>query len=86
VERLVREFILQLKAGHVSTGYFEEKYKADILKTFAEPLRDLKKRGFLIVTENDLGTTIELTRAGLLCVDRLLPEFYQAEFKDLRYT
>jgi oxygen-independent coproporphyrinogen-3 oxidase len=85
-DRIVREFILQLKTGRVSKDYFEEKYHADIFEIFAEPLQNLKKRGFLVVSEDDLGTTVELTRAGLLCVDRLLPEFYQAEFKDVRYV
>ena len=86
VERIVREFILQLKAGSVSTKYFDEKFDTDVLERFAEPLEKLKKRGFLVIGESKDGHTIDLTRAGLLCVDRLLPQFYQPEFKDVRYT
>ena len=86
LDRIVREFVLQLKSGSVSTRCFEKKFHADVLEMFSEPLQKLKKRGFLVISENELGTTVDLTRAGLLCVDRLLPEFYQAEFKDVRYA
>ncbi|MDB6058248.1 MAG: Coproporphyrinogen dehydrogenase, partial [Verrucomicrobiales bacterium] len=86
VDRIVREFVLQLKFGVLSTRYFDEKFNADVLEMFSEPLAKLKKRGFLVITENELGPVVQLTRAGLLCVDRWLPEFYQAEFKDVRYA
>jgi oxygen-independent coproporphyrinogen-3 oxidase len=86
VERIVREFILQLKLGSVSAKYFEDKFQADVLEMFAEPLDNLKRRGFLVVNEYEDDRSIELTRAGLLCVDRLLPQFYQSEFKDVRYA
>lgn len=86
IERIVREFILQLKLGSVSAKYFEEKFEADIFEMFAAPLENLNKRGFLVIGENEHGKSVELTRAGLLCIDRLLPQFYQAKFKDARYA
>jgi oxygen-independent coproporphyrinogen-3 oxidase len=85
-ERVVRKFVLQLKLGSVSARYFDKTFNINVLEMFLEPLQKLKKKGFLIIAENDLGVTVELTRAGLLCVDRLLPEFYQPEFKDVRYA
>ncbi|NIP93763.1 MAG: coproporphyrinogen III oxidase, partial [Akkermansiaceae bacterium] len=34
-ERMIREFILQMKLGHVETDYFREKFGVDILERFA---------------------------------------------------
>ncbi|MGZ4973409.1 MAG: coproporphyrinogen-III oxidase family protein [Limisphaerales bacterium] len=85
-ERVVREFILQLKTGTVCTGYFDKKFDQDVLELFKKPLEKLEKSGFLVINETDNGAVVHLTRAGLLCVDRLLPEFYQADFKSVRYV
>lgn len=85
-ERIVREFVLQLKTGEVSARYFEKKFEVDVLEMFAEPLSKLKERGFVVINDEKHGPMVQLTRAGLLCVDRLLPEFYQTEFQDVRYA
>ena len=81
-ELLIREMILQLKTGHVDTGYFRSKFGADILKDFEAGLARLAQDGFL----DGANGGIELTRAGLLQVDRLLPEFFQPEYRGARYT
>src|SRR6185295_6896051 len=41
-DRLVREFILQLKLGHVSRDYFSKKFGGELTTQFAEPLQRLK--------------------------------------------
>ena len=81
-DRVVREFVLQLKLGAVSAAPFRERFGVDIATTFAEPLRELAAEGWLTVSEED----VRLTRRGLLRVDRLLPRFYDSRFQDIRYT
>lgn len=71
-ERMIREFILQMKLGHVDTSYFQQKFGVDISKRFAEPLAKIQEEGFLEMT----GDSIILTRDGLLCIDNLLLDFF----------
>jgi oxygen-independent coproporphyrinogen-3 oxidase len=82
-ERLIREFILQLKRGAVRPGYFEQKYGIDPLDRFATELESLRSGGFLAA----LGPErIALTRDGLLRVDSLLHRFFLPEHRGIRYT
>jgi oxygen-independent coproporphyrinogen-3 oxidase len=46
-ERLIREFVLQFKLGHLNAGYFQEKFGVDVRERFAEPLQRLREWGFL---------------------------------------
>jgi oxygen-independent coproporphyrinogen-3 oxidase len=71
-ERGIREFILQMKLGHVDRGYFDRKFGVDLLDRFAAPLDALRKRGLLMVE----GDSLRLSRKGLLEVDELLHEFF----------
>jgi oxygen-independent coproporphyrinogen III oxidase len=81
-EKLIREFILQLKLGSVRASYFNEKFGTDVLKRFAQPLQTLQDWGFLTIA----GDNINLNREGLLQVDRLLHEFFLPEHKNARYA
>jgi oxygen-independent coproporphyrinogen-3 oxidase len=45
-ERLIREFVLQLKLGQVSCKYFQDKFGVDIRERFAVPLQTLHDWGF----------------------------------------
>jgi oxygen-independent coproporphyrinogen III oxidase len=81
-ERLIREMILQLKTGRLETDYFRRKFGADILEDFGEGFRRLADEGYLAVGDG----TVELTRAGLLQVDRLLPTFFEPRHRTSRYT
>ncbi len=81
-ELLIREMILQLKTGRLDTGYFQRKFEANVLDEFADGFGKLEAGGYLQV-----GTDgVALTRQGLLQVDRLLPEFFAAEYRGTRYT
>jgi len=82
LERYIREFILQLKLGHVSRNYFTQKFGTDPVTQFAAPLQRLQDWGFLTVE----GDFIRINREGLLQVDRLLHEFFQPEYKNTRYA
>jgi oxygen-independent coproporphyrinogen-3 oxidase len=81
-QRLIREMILQLKLGTIETSYFRERFECDIVREFAPAFERWRTEEMLSV--NDDG--VELTRAGLLQVDRLLPEFFEAEHRGARYT
>ena len=81
-ERLTRELILQLKLGQLDVAYFRDKFAVDILSGFREPLERL--RGQDMLTSSDDSVT--LTRQGLLRVDTLLHEFYEAKYRGARYT
>ncbi len=81
-ERMIREFVLQLKLGRLEHGYFERKFGVDVLARFSEPLRELESKGWIEIDE----TAIELTRAGLPRVDRMLPAFYRPEHRVVRYS
>jgi len=81
-QRLVREMILQLKLGRMSAAYFRDKFGVEILERFAAPFNKLRDEGMLDFS----GDRIELSRRGLLRVDFLLPEFYDAEYRNARYT
>ena len=81
-ERLVRELILQLKLGGVERRYFREKFKTDVLESFAEPLDEARRRGWLTIGDE----AVTVTRQGLVRVDRWLPVFYLPEHQNLRYS
>jgi oxygen-independent coproporphyrinogen-3 oxidase len=81
-ERLIREFILQLKLGRTDCGYFQRKFGVDPRLRFARPLQALRDWGFGGVE----GEAVALNREGLLQVDRLLHEFFLPEHKNARYA
>jgi oxygen-independent coproporphyrinogen-3 oxidase len=79
---LIREMILQLKTGKLDAGYFRRKFGADILERFGDGFRRLTDEGFATV-----GTDgVQLTRAGLLQIDRMLPVFFEPQHRGARYT
>ena len=82
-ERLIREFVLQLKRGVNRPAYFAQKYGVDVLDRFAGALDSLHADGYLAERSVD---RIALTREGLLRVDVLLPRFFLPEHAGIRYT
>jgi oxygen-independent coproporphyrinogen-3 oxidase len=81
-ERMIREFILQLKLGETRCDYFQKKFGVDARERFAGALRRIEDWGFGAVA----GGTVRLNREGLLQVDRLLHEFFLPEHKNARYA
>ncbi len=79
---LIREMILQLKTGEIHAEYFQQKFGKDIREEFKDGFEELTKSGDLNVNNG----TVTLTRQGLLQIDRLLPTFFEAEFRNVRYT
>jgi oxygen-independent coproporphyrinogen-3 oxidase len=80
VQRFIREFVLQLKLGQVPFAYFQQKFQLCPGQMFADTLEQLAKRGYLHVNSEH----VELTRHGLLCADAIVPEFFEAQFRDDR--
>ena len=81
-ELLLREFALQLKLGGVEPAAFRDKFGVDVLDRFAEPLASFADRGWLTMEDD----AVELTRDGLLRVDRLIPALYLPEHRGARYS
>jgi oxygen-independent coproporphyrinogen-3 oxidase len=76
-ERMIREFILQMKKGRVNTRYFEQKYRVALQERFASQLKELARGGFLTTD----AESVRLTRDGLLRVDELLHRFFLPEHR-----
>lgn len=83
-QQLVREMVLQLKRGYLNVGYFENKFGVSILLVWKETWSEYERQQLCTIRE-DRGR-IELTRAGLLRVDRLLPVFFEPEFQGVRVS
>jgi oxygen-independent coproporphyrinogen-3 oxidase len=81
-QRLIREMILQLKTGSLDAGYFQDKFGVNILERFGDGFQKLFDQGDLTIATNG----VNVTRQGLLQVDRLLPTFFQPEHLTSRYT
>ncbi len=81
-ERLIREFILQMKLGQVSRSYFQNKFGVDIVQRFADSFQLLEEHGFVTIN----GDNVRLSREGLLRVDRLLHEFFLPQHRTARYV
>jgi oxygen-independent coproporphyrinogen-3 oxidase len=79
---LVREMILQLKRGYLDAGYFRRKFGVEILEEWRDEWLSHQGDGMLTIR----GDRIELTRQGLLHADALLPAFFEAEHRGVRYT
>ena len=82
-ERLIREFVLQLKRGSNRPSYFADKYGVDVLRRFHDGIQSLQDEGYLAEASPD---RIALTREALMRVDVLLPRFFLPQHAGIRYT
>ena len=73
---------LQLKLGHLDGGYFRDKFGVQVQDVFADAFASLTEEGFASID----GDRVTLTRDGLMCVDGLLPRFFEPQFRDVRYS
>lgn len=81
-QQLIREFVLQMKEGQVDTAALARKFEIDPMQAFGDAMRRQEAAGYLTVTP--AGPV--LTRKGLLQVDSLLPEYFEPQFRQVRYT
>lgn len=81
-QKLVREMILQLKKGYLELPYFREKFGVDVVERWHDVWKEYEGEGLLSIEPD----RVTLTRDGLLCVDGLLPAFFEPEMQGVRYT
>ncbi len=81
-QRLIREWVLQMKEGRVAVEPFVRKFGIDPLEEFAQPLTNQQQAGYLEVDSDE----VVLTRKGLLQIDSLLPEYFEEQHREVRYT
>ncbi len=81
-ERMIRRFVLNLKLGRLDTQPFQERFGVDVIDRWRSLLEAFAAQGLLTF---DSGS-IELTRGGLLQVDRLLHAFFLPEHTKIRYA
>ncbi len=81
-ERFIREFILRMKLGRVAPSYYVEKFGENPSERFRSQLDYLQNEGFAKLGDD----SIELTRDGLMQVDRLLHEFFLPQHRNARYA
>jgi oxygen-independent coproporphyrinogen-3 oxidase len=74
--------VLQLKRGYLDASYFRQKFGADIIEQWQEAWQGHARDGMLELSPG----RVDLTRKGLLQVDRLLPAFFEPAFQNVRYT
>jgi len=79
---LIREMILQLKTGKLNTAYFRRKFGVEVWDEFSSIYNELRDKALLDRSED----SIQLTRRGLLEVDRFLLEFFEPELRTVRYA
>jgi oxygen-independent coproporphyrinogen-3 oxidase len=82
-EKMIREFILQLKRGALKPAYFEDKYNVRVLDRFNDQFDSLEAEGYLREANDEI---VALSREGLLRVDSLLPRFFLPQHTGIRYT
>lgn len=76
-QRMIREFILQMKLGKVESAYFDDKFGVDVLSRWGRELDQLQQEELLQVESGK----ILLERDGLLCVDNILHDFFLPEHR-----
>jgi oxygen-independent coproporphyrinogen-3 oxidase len=81
-EQVVREFILQLKLGAVDLEALCRKFDRELPEQIGESLRRYAAEGWLTYDNRKVA----LTRAGLLRVDRLLPDFFLPQHRGIGYA
>lgn len=81
-ERMIREFILQMKLGRVSLQYFRDKFGVNVAERFRQQFDDLRTRKLI----GEEGDWLVLTREALLKVDTLLHAFFLPQHRGPRYV
>ena len=81
-EEMIRQFVLQLKLGRLAAEPFRRRFGIDVIERWDGILKAYEEAGYLTVRDG----VIELTRDGLLQVDRLLNAFFLPEHRGIRYT
>ncbi|MGB0717604.1 MAG: coproporphyrinogen III oxidase, partial [Phycisphaerae bacterium] len=76
-QRMIREWVLQMKLGRVEFSYFRDKFGLDPREEFKSEIQVVERDGLAQMDDNG----VSLTRAGLLRVDAILHSFFEAQFR-----
>lgn len=81
-EAMIRQFVLKMKLGSLETQQFRDRFGVDVTERWGRELALFRDHGMLDFNRD----RIELTREGLLQVDRLLHAFFLPEHTNIRYA
>ena len=81
-ESMIRQFVLKMKLGRLETQPFRDRFDVDVTERWGDALRLFQNHGLLKFNRD----RIDLTRDGLLQVDRLLHAFFLPEHTNIRYA
>ena len=81
-EAMIRQFVLKMKLGRLETRPFRERFGVDVTERWRDELALFRDHGLLDFDRD----RIDLTRDGLLQVDRLLHAFFLPEHTNIRYA
>jgi oxygen-independent coproporphyrinogen-3 oxidase len=81
-EAMIRQFVLKMKLGRLETRPFLERFGVEVTERWRDVLVLFRDHGLLAFDED----RIDLTREGLLQVDRLLHAFFLPEHTNIRYA
>ncbi len=81
-ERMIRQFVLNLKLGRLDPRPLRKCFGVDVIDRWRGLLEAFQAQDLLTFS----GDSIELTRGGLLQVDRLLHAFFLPEHAQIRYV
>ena len=81
-ESMIRQFVLKMKLGSLDTQPFRDRFDVDVTERWGDVLRLFQQNGLLRFDRD----RIDLTREGLLQVDRLLHAFFLPEHTNIRYA
>ena len=81
-EAMIRQFVLKMKLGRLETRPFQDRFGVDVTQRWGQELALFRDHGLLAFDRD----RIELTRDGLLQVDRLLHAFFLPEHTNIRYA
>ena len=81
-EAMIRQFVLKMKLGHLETRPFRDRFGVDVTERWGRELSLFRDHGLLSFDRE----RIELTRDGLLQVDRMLHAFFLPEHTNIRYA
>ena len=80
--KMIRQFILQMKLGHLRRQSFVDKFAVDVFARWHDVLQQYQEQNYLTFDNDQL----RLTRRGLLEVDRLLHAFFLPEHQGIHDT
>ena len=81
-EAMIRQFVLKMKLGRLETRQFRDRFGVDVTERWGDELALFRDHGLLSFDRD----RIDLTREGLLQVDRLLHAFFLPEHTNVRYA